>query len=80
MNKTKIQTQVFFMARPGTTANDPRSYLVKRPGEPYASVRVSILNGDPNQRKYSCDCKPADGERCRHLNAAIEIDSKKFSI
>jgi hypothetical protein len=77
MNNNENTTRVFFMSPPKTTPRDPRAYLVKRPGEYYACVRVTPDPIDPNVRHYKCDCEPPD--RCPHIPAAIEIDSRKFT-
>lgn len=73
MEKTKSQTHVYFMSRPTTKPTDPRSYLVKRPGEFYANVRV-VPTG--KSRAFQCvDCKSGE---CKHAAAVAKIDFNKF--
>lgn len=61
------------MSKPGTTAADSRTWIVRKRGETPAMVHV---HPRPFGRHFACDCKAAD---CWHVAAVRETDTNKFS-
>lgn len=83
LNRDALTAEAYrfvMMSRPGTTATDPRNWLVKRTGEPSYLVRVFPEKYPFTGVIITCDCKAGKaGETCEHAEQIAIVDKRKFN-